>query len=76
MPASDDDVDALAMAREARRPESASDDRSDGVIDLTGTGKYNLLNESQDERRYQWSWWAAFGVVAFIALVVALMLLA
>lgn len=64
------------MSREARRPESASDDRSDSVIDLTGAGEYNLLNESQDERRYQWSWWVPFGVVVFIALVVALLLLA
>ncbi len=64
------------MSREPRDPESPSADRSDDVIDLTGTGEYNLLNESQDERRYQWTWWVPFGVVVVIALVVALLLLA
>jgi hypothetical protein len=64
------------MSREARGPHAASDDESGGVVDLTGVGEYNLLNESEDERRYQWSWWVPIGVVTFIALLVAVMLLA
>jgi hypothetical protein len=45
------------------------------VIDLTGAGTHNFLNESEDERRYQWSWWVPVAVAALIALLVIAVLL-
>ncbi len=44
------------------------------VVDLTGPGQYNLLNESEDERRYQWSWWLPIAVVAVVTAFVVLLL--
>ena len=39
------------MPREVRDSDAGGEDPADGVIDLTRPGEYNLLNESQDERR-------------------------
>ena len=46
------------------------------MIDLTGAGTHNFLNESEDERRYQWSWWVPVAVSALIVLLVVALLLA
>ena len=45
------------------------------MADLTGAGAYNFLNESEDERRYQWSWWVPAAVLAVIAVVAGGLLL-
>jgi hypothetical protein len=42
---------------------------------LTDAGAYNFLNESEDERRYQWSCRVPVGVSALIALLVVAVLL-
>jgi hypothetical protein len=63
------------MARPARRPHESARNQRDDVIDLTGAGTHNFLNESEDERRYQWSWWVPVAVAALIALLVIAVLL-
>jgi hypothetical protein len=64
------------MARPAQRPRESARNQRDDVIDLTGAGTQNLLNESEDERRYQWSWWVPVAVSALIVLLVVALLLA
>jgi hypothetical protein len=56
------------MARPAQRPRESARNQRDDVIDLTGAGTHNFLNESEDERRYQWSWCVPVAVAAVIAL--------
>ena len=55
------------MDRERRDP--------DEVVDLTGPGRYTFLDEGTDDRRYGLSWWLPAGVVAFIVVFVAVLVL-